>query len=338
MSKAGSDYEKFVAKKLRSYIPNAKIVLNDKILGRQSGLLREIDISIRIDFGEGELLYIIQCKDRAKRPADIVILGEFSSVIRDVGASKGFLICRSGFAKSNRHYAETIGIELLTIEDIRSERWRTDIIQIPIFFIKKSLHFKLSTTFIVNEELARRKQDNPDFSIDPTFDTQLKFNETNDIKTIKEYATELLANGDLTDQNQIIIEAQQADLQINLGDIWLDCPKLSTSITINKKKYLKYATPTEYSHIRDHRRGSTIPLNVDFATPVYRFDDDYIEIAIDETPVTPCLYFTIEEWTFLEQPQPGSKIINVTEIVPLRFNFPTPPFFLPTGTPKDTIK
>jgi hypothetical protein len=63
--------------------------------------MREIDISISTDLGEEQLLYIVQCKDRAKRPADIVILGEFSSVIQDVGAAKGFLVCTSGFARTN---------------------------------------------------------------------------------------------------------------------------------------------------------------------------------------------------------------------------------------------
>jgi hypothetical protein len=36
--------------------------------------MREIDISISTDLGEEQLLYIDQCKDRAKRPADIVAI------------------------------------------------------------------------------------------------------------------------------------------------------------------------------------------------------------------------------------------------------------------------
>jgi Restriction endonuclease len=106
--------------------------LNDKIMGRESGLEREIDVSIRTTVGDEELLYIVQCKDRAKRPADIVILGEFSAVIRDVGAAKGFLICTSGFAKSNYEYAQTLGIELFTVEDMKTDRWKAET-QVPFY-------------------------------------------------------------------------------------------------------------------------------------------------------------------------------------------------------------
>jgi len=84
-----------------------------------------------------QIIYIVQCKDRGKRPANIVILGEFSSVIKDVGATKGFLVCTSGFAKTNYRYARTLGIELLTVEDIKSDRWHTDI-QVPLIYIKKT--------------------------------------------------------------------------------------------------------------------------------------------------------------------------------------------------------
>src|SRR4029077_3068862 len=118
--RAGSDYERFVFEKFRRLFPDAQVTLNDKIPGKQSGLLREIDISIKMTVGDTEIVYIVQCKDRGKRPADILILGEFSSVIKDVGATKGFLICTSGFAKSNYKYARTLGIELLTVEDIKS--------------------------------------------------------------------------------------------------------------------------------------------------------------------------------------------------------------------------
>src|SRR6266481_8700672 len=111
MARKGSTYEKFVYEKLRNLFPNSTVTRNDRIPGRQSGIEREIDVSIKTDLDGNEMLYIVQCKDRGKRPADIIILGEFSSVIRDVGAAKGFLVCTSGFAKSNYRYAQSIGIE-----------------------------------------------------------------------------------------------------------------------------------------------------------------------------------------------------------------------------------
>ena len=124
VAKKGKEYERFVYGKFKRLFIDSTVKLNDKIVGRESGLVREIDVSIRTPMADQELLYIVQCKDRGKRPADIVILGEFSAVIRDVGAAKGFLICTSGFAKTNYRYARTLGIELLTVEDIKSDRWK----------------------------------------------------------------------------------------------------------------------------------------------------------------------------------------------------------------------
>jgi hypothetical protein len=159
MARAGSDYERFVYNKFQGLFPDAQVTLNDGIAGRQSGLLREIDISIRMTVGDTEILYIVQCKDRGKRPADILILGEFSSVIKDVGAAKGFLICTSGFAKSNYQYARTLGIELLTVEDIESDRWHTEI-QVPLIYIKKTTSYVIDTVIIANEELVAKTSRN----------------------------------------------------------------------------------------------------------------------------------------------------------------------------------
>src|SRR6266536_4317487 len=118
---------------LKRLFPDSTVTLNDRVRGTQSGIDREIDISIRTASAAGELLQIVQCKDRKKRPADINILGEFSSAIKDVVAAKGFLFCTSGFARTNHHYAKTLGIELVTVEDIASDVWPVAI-QIPVVF------------------------------------------------------------------------------------------------------------------------------------------------------------------------------------------------------------
>lgn len=59
--------------------------------------------------------------------------------MKDVGAVKGFLICTSGFAKSNHTYARALAIELLTVEDMESDKWRPTI-RIPLIYIKKTLN------------------------------------------------------------------------------------------------------------------------------------------------------------------------------------------------------
>src|SRR4051812_14011009 len=119
--KAGREYEAYLFETFKSFYPGFIVNKNDRILGRQSGLKREIDISIRGSEEQTNILYIVQARDRS-RPADINTIGEFSAVIRDIGATKGFLICAAGFAKTIHMFARSHGIELLTIEDIQSQK------------------------------------------------------------------------------------------------------------------------------------------------------------------------------------------------------------------------
>jgi len=152
----GSEYEQFAYEKFMQLYPNATVTKNDYIRGSLSDLDREIDVSIKITIESQQLLYIVQCKDW-KKPVDIKVLGEFAAVIQDVQASKVFLLCTSGFARSNHKYALTLGIELVTIEDIKSDKWTTDI-RIPVIYIRKINHYESSFGVIVNEALASKNR------------------------------------------------------------------------------------------------------------------------------------------------------------------------------------
>jgi hypothetical protein len=78
--------------------PLAEVKRNDFIYGHLTEANRQIDVSIRWAAGEDQYLTIVQAKDHA-RPADIKVVDEFLSVIKDVQATGGILICRSGFTK-----------------------------------------------------------------------------------------------------------------------------------------------------------------------------------------------------------------------------------------------
>jgi len=153
----GSEYEQFVFDKFKRLFADSVVTKNDHIGGHLSGLDREIDVSVRMTVGSEQLLYIAQCKDW-KRPADIKVLGEFSAVIQDVRAAKGFLLCTSGFAKSNHQYARTLGIELITVEDIKSDKWTTDA-QIPFVYIRKTNNFQVALSITANEALIEKNRD-----------------------------------------------------------------------------------------------------------------------------------------------------------------------------------
>jgi hypothetical protein len=301
MASKGAEYERFVYEKAKRLFVNSRVVLNDQILGRQSKLMREIDISISTDLGEERLLYIVQCKDRTRRPADIIILGEFSSVIQDVGAAKGFLVCTSGFARSNYDYAKTLGIELLTVEDINSDRWKAHI-EVPLVYVHKDFQYRLNVGFIANEELVALSRDR---DITFTFDIQgmVSLNNGETAMTVQDYFEKIwLAEHGNDALEGVDLDISHPDLRVNIAGIWLVCNKLTINVVTKKRFFLKYLTPDEYSQVRDHRRGITIPLNLSISGPG-QLDDSFAEMPYEELPINPVLNFQLEQWTPLERAQ-----------------------------------
>jgi hypothetical protein len=251
--------------------------------------------------GDVEIVYIVQCKDRGRRPADIVILGEFSSVIKDVGATKGFLICTSGFAKSNYKYARTLGIELLTVEDIKSGRWHTDI-KVPLIYIKKVMEYFLDATIIGNEEIAAKSQTQAipvNFNIDVT---RISYDLGASSTTIKEHLQSWIAKAGTFLGDVVDIDLVRPGLRLQVADIWLACEDLRINLTTDKKYYLKYLTPAEYSQVRDHRRDTTFPLHLKLSGPS-QLDESFVQIPSTDLPVKPLMFVMLEEWTEIERAQ-----------------------------------
>ena len=135
-------------KYLMSYMEKQKVKHNDRILGRQSGQYRQIDVSIRSKIEGYNVLIIIQAKNY-KRKIDINTIGEFSAVIKDVGATKGIIVCNAGFSKSALIYARNLGIELGSLHDTENRKWSLDI-KIPLLWtdLHPILNIKLEGLFL----------------------------------------------------------------------------------------------------------------------------------------------------------------------------------------------
>jgi len=297
----GSEYEQFVFEKFKRLFADGTVTKNDHIRGHLSGLDREIDVSVRLVAGDAHFLYIAQCKDW-KTPVDIKVLGEFSSVIQDVKAAKGFLLCTSGFAKSNHQYALTLGIELVTIEDITSDKWHATV-QIPFLYIKKNNNFIVGLGITANEALVEKNRDR-ELLIQlatgtPLTDdggaTTVRFQDYLDTR-IKEIEPTLLIG--------VERDIRRPNLHIQIAEVWVPCTEFSfVLLSITKKYYLKYLTPDEYSHLKDHVRGTTLPLHFELRNVGMTFDDTFVELPGDKPPVILGLFLEVEEWTQAEQAQ-----------------------------------
>lgn len=288
----GSEYEQFVFEKFKRLFADGIVTKNDHICGHLSGLNREIDVSVRQIVDDVNLLYIAQCKDW-KTPVDIKVLGEFSAVIQDVKAAKGFLLCTSGFAKSNHQYALTLGIELVTIEDIKSDKWHAKV-QIPFLYIQNNNNFKIHFGFTCTEALVEKNRDK-ELIIELTTGTLLS--ENNGATTMR-YQDYLRTRIQEIAPIPLGIKKDfcRPNLQFRLLDIWVPCNKFSyITLSIAKKYYLKYLTPDEYSHIKDHVRNTTFPLHLELRNIGMVLDSTFVELTEDKPPVFLGLYIEAEE-------------------------------------------
>lgn len=128
------DYQKLAAEIYADLEKAASVTHDDRILGVQSGIERQIDVAVRTSIAGHGILIIVQAKDLA-RPADVNVVGEFQSVIEDVRAAKGVLICSSGFTAGAREYADKLSIDLCTVHEVRHRKWSADL-RIPLLWIE----------------------------------------------------------------------------------------------------------------------------------------------------------------------------------------------------------
>jgi Restriction endonuclease len=117
-------FEDIAAKIQQELSPATSVIQNDRIMGRNSGVTREIDISIRKTVGQYKLLIVIDCKDY-KRPVDVKDVEEFMGLAEDVAANKAAMIGAMGFTEAAKTRAEKAGIDLHRIIDTDPHEWQT---------------------------------------------------------------------------------------------------------------------------------------------------------------------------------------------------------------------
>ncbi|KKQ34863.1 MAG: hypothetical protein US50_C0034G0004 [Candidatus Nomurabacteria bacterium GW2011_GWB1_37_5] len=283
--KQGKEYEDFVYKIFSEFFKNFSLTQNDRIIGMESGLLREIDVSIRGKIDNINLLFVVQAKDYKNHKSDINVIGNFSSVIRDIGASKGFLVCASGFAKTNSQYARTLGIELLSVEDIESKKWRA-VIEIPVIYIDYDINYKINIPLFLNmcNELKQLNGGNDDliahrdkfnFSIDAG-NTFLHIND-HIVNLIKEKKINFI------DKKEIIFTPSLRLLRYPSFEF----PGSSLTIEPKKKFYLKYIIPDEYRGIKDHLNETFIPTTIKISNIPLKLDGSFTLIDQNKIPINP---------------------------------------------------
>jgi len=297
--KPGLEYELFIFEKLERLYPNAEVRHDDHIVGSESGISRQIDVSVRQRVADEDVLYIVSCKDTAS-PADITVIGEFSAVIQDVKASKGFLLCSSGFAKTNYRYAQSKGIELLTIEDAQSDRWHIDI-EIPLVLVRKEYRWMLDFEFNATKELVELNQGRPlTISIDEA--TRLSLDRGVTTFTLGQHIQSTIEDPGFEGRAGEAVDLNQPGLTIQIAGVWVPASSMSVVVEVVRKRFLKYMKPDEYTQLRDHVRGTDLPLQLRLSGEGLEPDGSYTEIPDGEPPVFVGFWVEAEQWTQIEGP------------------------------------
>src|SRR5882672_5121009 len=84
-------FEELTAKIQQQLAPNARVEKNAKLLGKRSGIERQIDVLVEHTVGQYHIRIVIDCKDY-KTPIDVKGVEEFIGLAEDVGANKGAII------------------------------------------------------------------------------------------------------------------------------------------------------------------------------------------------------------------------------------------------------
>lgn len=120
--KSWKEFEEAVELIYRKFHKNASVKRDDKIMGKVSGQMRQIDVSVKHRLGITDLLLIVECK-RHGRKIDVKEMEAFAAKKDDVGANMGIMVAERGFTKGARHLAEAKGIKVYRLRDTRRGDW-----------------------------------------------------------------------------------------------------------------------------------------------------------------------------------------------------------------------
>lgn len=150
--KKGREFEVLIEMLYKKLDSQSMIKRNDKLLGHDSKIEREIDVSIRHKIGLHEILMIVQAKDYQNK-VDVNVVGEFNAVIKDVKANKGIIISAKGFTTAALNLAKSLNIDALTGHDLNNPKWAIDL-KMPVILSVYNGGYTAKFIFEASQEYA----------------------------------------------------------------------------------------------------------------------------------------------------------------------------------------
>ncbi|MDI3321982.1 restriction endonuclease [Pinibacter soli] len=237
------EFEEMIYAIYKELEPHANVTHNDSILGLESGTMRQIDISVRKKIAGHEILMVIQAKD-LKRAADVNVVGEFRSVLQDICAQKGILICNVGFTKAAKEYAKRCKIELCSAHDASKVNWQTKI-EIPVLKTSMAIKTKINTQYFPKAPMTVDRLQIPDV-----------------ITAMEYFVSKLEKDEILKTQGKHLLDLDASRLFNDDMHQWDLKAKIEYDVT--HRYHFKFFTPTDYRGIKDFVSNNFKPSFIEF--------------------------------------------------------------------------
>jgi hypothetical protein len=117
------EFETLILKIQHQLAPDADIRHNHRVLGKDTGRRRQLDITITQNVGAYPIFIVIECKNYGKRPVGIERVEAFAKKLQDVRASLGIMVSSSGFDQGARAVGAASNIKLLAYREAQVTDW-----------------------------------------------------------------------------------------------------------------------------------------------------------------------------------------------------------------------
>jgi len=301
------DFEKMIAQIYRSISPNAVVAHNNNIRGHDSGIDRQIDVSVSFREAGCDFLVIVQAKTNS-RPLDVNVIGEFATVIKDVRASKGVLICNAGFTKAAQTLAQSLGIELTSAHDAESKDWSTTL-RVPVIWVRLQPYVQFSALMEleigdsvstkIGEWKFRSKSQVEEFSVLEIFTKRWNANELPK-EVNKEHTVDLGSD----------------EFEFLAGDAWRHASDLKLSYIVNRQLLRNELETTEFTGLRNHLTGKLEIADLKITVPPRLPENGWSELTEDDASLVSeeNVIVTVED-PILPQDALGQQSLSLHEIL-----------------------
>lgn len=301
------DFERMIAQIYRSLSPNAVVTHNDSIPGNDSGTKRPIDVSVRFREAGCDFLIVVQAKTNS-RPLDVNVVGEFATVIKDVRASKGVLVCNAGFTKNAQTLARSLGIELTSAHDAESKDWSTTL-RIPVIWVRLQPYVQFS---------ALMELEAGDAVSTKIGEWKFRFKTKGEEFSVLEIFTKRWNGNELSKEpkKQHSVELDEDEFEFFAGAAWRNASDLKLSYTVNRQLLRNELETREFTGLRNQLSGKLEIADLKIAVPPRLPEHGWSELTDDEAILvsTENTFVTVED-PILLQDAFGPQSLSMEEIL-----------------------